>query len=123
MTFSKPATSFLGAVVTALIVSTPAVTHAQVLERLPNIYPLNGMPDPYTGEEWVTLPDGRTWGSTAGVDIDPDGRHIWAIDRCGANSRAGSDLDPILKIDPQGNVVASMGGGLYSFPARDPCGS
>ena len=40
MTFSKPATSFLGAVATALIVSTPAVTHAQVLERLPNIYPL-----------------------------------------------------------------------------------
>ncbi len=116
MTFSKPVRSFVVAAVAALIVSSPALAHAQVLDRLPNIYPLNGLPDPYASEEWVDLPDGRTWGSTAGVDIDPDGRHIWAIDRCGANSCAGSDLDPILKIDPQGNVVASIGGGLFLFP-------
>ena len=67
-------------------------------------------------QDWVQLPDGRTWGSTAGVDIDPDGRHVWAIDRCGANSCAGSDLDPILKIGPGGNVVAMMGAGLFLFP-------
>ena len=78
---------------------------------------VNDRPNPYTTEDgWATLPDGRTWGSTAGVDIDPDGVHIWAIDRCGANSCADSDLDPILKIDPDGNVVESFGGGLMLFP-------
>ena len=77
----------------------------------------NGVPNPYRAiHGWVNLPDDRTWGSTAGVDIDPDGVHIWAIDRCGANSCAGSQLDPILKIDPEGNVVTSIGAGLFNFP-------
>ena len=117
MTFSKPVASFLVAVVVALVASLPVGVHGQVLERLPNIYPLNGLLNPYASEDgWVKLPNGRIWGSTAGTDIDPDGRHIWAIDRCGANSCAGSDLDPILKIDPDGNVVTTMGGGLFLFP-------
>jgi sugar lactone lactonase YvrE len=78
---------------------------------------MNDLPNPYTSvDEWVRLPAGRTWGSTAGVDVDPDGIHVWAIDRCGTNSCAGSDLDPILKIDPQGNVVESFGGGMILFP-------
>lgn len=79
--------------------------------------PINDRPNPFSSiNHWVDLPDGRGWGSTAGVDIDPDGRHLWAIDRCGANSCAGSNLDPILKIDPEGNVVAAIGGGLMLFP-------
>jgi len=89
--------------------------------------PINDLPNPYTTEDgWVMLPDEREWGSTAGVDIDPDGVHIWAIDRCGSNSCATSDLDPILKIDPAGNVVASFGGGLMLFPHGihvDPAGN
>ena len=79
--------------------------------------PINNRPNPYSSVDgWAVLPDGREWGSTAGVDIDPDGRHLWAIDRCGGNSCAGSSLDPIVKIDPDGNVVASLGGGLMIFP-------
>ena len=79
--------------------------------------PVNDLPNPYSSEDgWATLPDEREWGSTAGVDIDPDGEHIWAIDRCGANSCAESELDPIRKIDSEGNVVASFGGGLMLFP-------
>ncbi len=79
--------------------------------------PLNELPNPYATEDgWAQLPDGRTWGSTAGVDIDPDGRHVWAIDRCGGNSCANSDLDPILKFDPDGELVTSFGGGLILFP-------
>ena len=66
--------------------------------------PINDLPNPYSSiDGWGTLPDGREWGSTAGVDIDPDGS-LWAIDRCGGNSCAGSDLDPILKFDADGNV-------------------
>ncbi|HIA59597.1 MAG TPA: hypothetical protein EYO00_06920 [Gammaproteobacteria bacterium] len=79
--------------------------------------PINNRPNPYsTVDSWAMLPDGRQWGSTAGVDIDPDGRHLWAIDRCGGNSCAGSSIDPIVKIDSDGNIVASLGGGLMIFP-------
>ena len=53
---------------------------------------------------WVDLPEGRTWGSTAGVDIDPTDGHVWVYDRCGANGLDGGcaqnpDVDPILKYD------------------------
>ncbi len=79
--------------------------------------PINQRPNPYSSVDgWAQLPGDRTWGSTAGVDIDPDGRHLWAIDRCGSNSCAESNLDPIVKIDPNGNVVASIAGGLMLFP-------
>ena len=81
------------------------------------LQPINNRPNPYsTVDGWAELPDGREWGSTAGVDMDPDGRHLWAIDRCGGNSCAGSSLDPVVKIDPDGNIVASLGGGLMIFP-------
>ena len=78
--------------------------------------PINDLPNPNSSiDGWGKLPDGREWGSTAGVDIDPDG-NLWAIDRCGSNSCAGSDLDPILKFDADGNVTAAIGGGLFLFP-------
>ena len=76
--------------------------------------PINDLPNPYGSiDGWGKLPDGREWGSTAGVDIDPDG-NLWAIDRCGSNSCAGSALDPILKFDADGNVTAAIGGGCSS---------
>jgi DNA-binding beta-propeller fold protein YncE len=111
---SSRSVGFCAVAVIAALNVLPA--YSQVAERIPNIHPLNGLPDPYTSEEWVELPDGRTWGSTAGVDTDTDGNHLWAIDRCGANSCAGSDLAPILRIDPNGNVVAAIGAGLFLFP-------
>jgi len=30
------------------------------------------------------LPDGRQWGSTAGIWVDRDGTSIWVAERCGA---------------------------------------
>ena len=78
--------------------------------------PINDLPNPYSStDEWGMLPDGRQWGSTAGVDIAPDGT-LWAIDRCGGNSCAGSDLDPIVRFDADGNVTAAIGAGLFLFP-------
>ena len=51
---------------------------------------VNDAPDPYQrGASFAPLPDGRNWGSTAGVAVAPDGT-IWAYDRCGADSCAGS---------------------------------
>ena len=36
--------------------------------------------------------------------------------RCGANQCAGSDLNPIMKFDLDGNLVASFGAGLFGLP-------
>ena len=78
---------------------------------------VNDRPNPYeTMRDWGTLPDGRSWGSVSAVNVDVDGVHIWAGDRCGTNSCAESDVDPIVKLDPDGNVVESFGAGLITWP-------
>ena len=76
----------------------------------------NSEPNPYrTVENWFKLPEGRTWGSTSAVDIDPKG-HIWVGERCGANSCAGKSDDPILEFDPSGKLLKSFGSGMFIFP-------
>ncbi len=105
-----------GAEVEPAMEDTEAETPAEMAAVLDGSVPINDLPNPYTSiDGWGKLPDGREWGSTAGVDIDPDGS-LWAIDRCGSNSCAGSDLDPILKFDADGNVTAAIGAGLFLFP-------
>ncbi|PCH62065.1 MAG: hypothetical protein COC19_03415 [SAR86 cluster bacterium] len=82
-----------------------------------DVEPVNNLPNPYqTVRDWGTLPDGRTWGSVSAINIDIDGIHVWAGDRCGNNSCAGSKVDPIVKLDPEGNVVTSFGAGLVLWP-------
>ena len=81
------------------------------------ITPVNNLPNPYeTVRNWGTLPDGRKWGSVSAIHVDADGKHIWAGDRCGTNSCAGSTVDPIVKLDPTGKVVASFGAGQIIWP-------
>src|SRR5258706_87653 len=76
----------------------------------------NSQPNPYrTIENWAKLPEGRPWGSTAGVDVDRHG-NIWVAERCGANTCAGSNLPPILEFDPSGKLLQSFGGGMFLFP-------
>ena len=95
----------------ALIGASVVVTKAQT------IAPVNSAPNPYHAiENWAKLPDGRTWGSTAGVAVDPDGTSIWVAERCGANSCAGSNLPPILKFDASGKLVKWFGAGMFVFP-------
>ncbi len=82
-----------------------------------DVDPVNHLPNPYeTSRNWGTLPNGRTWGSVSAVNVDIDGRHVWVGDRCGTNSCAESDVDPIVKLDPAGNVVQSFGAGLITWP-------
>jgi streptogramin lyase len=82
-----------------------------------NVALRNDLPDPYAvGQRWGTLPDGRSWGQVATVQIDRDGKSVWVVERCGSNSCAGSKLPPILKFDPAGRLVASFGAGLSVFP-------
>jgi DNA-binding beta-propeller fold protein YncE len=104
---------------TALLVAlTAAATlrgHAEI--GSPSMAPVNSAPDPYRSiEGWAKLPEGRSWGSTAGVAIDPDGKSVWVAERCGANSCAGSNLPPILEFDATGKLVRSFGAGMLVFP-------
>ena len=79
--------------------------------------PADSAPNPYrTVEGWARMPEGRTWGSTSAVDIDPDGRSVWVAERCGANTCAGSTLPVVLKFDESGKLAASFGAGLFVFP-------
>lgn len=81
------------------------------------VQPANDLPNPYrTIEKWGTLPEGRTWGATSAIEVDPDGKSIWVAERCGANSCAGSDLPVILKFDSSGTLMKSFGGGMFIFP-------
>lgn len=81
------------------------------------VAPINNLPNPYeTVRDFGTLPDGRRWGSVSAVHADVDGKHIWAGDRCGANACAGSNVDPMVKLDQSGKVVASFGAGQILWP-------
>ena len=86
-------------------------------EGLPN-------PAPTVMRNWGTLPEGREWGSTAGIDIDPIDGHIWAYERCGAGALSGgpvncdtNPVDPIFKFDRNtGEVLANFGADTFVTP-------
>ena len=93
----------------------PAAAVAQA-----DMAPTNDLPNPYrTIEGWAQVPEGRTFGSASAVDLDPDGVSIWVAERCGGNIGActqNSDVDPVMKFDPDGNLVTSFGAGLINWP-------
>src|SRR5438445_157281 len=101
--------------VTAFVAVLVAFSAASVFVEA-QIQPTNSRPNPYqTIENWAKLPEGRMWGSTAGVAIGPNG-NIWVAERCGANTCAGSNLAPILEFDPSGKLLTSFGAGMFVFP-------
>ena len=107
------ASRVIGLVAAALLGGVTAFTQGEVAD--PAIKPLPN-PNPKVVKNFGALPDGRVWGNTAGVDIGPDG-HVWAYDRCGTNSCAGTNVDPILKFDRNsGKLLASFGRGQFIFP-------
>jgi hypothetical protein len=82
-----------------------------------SVAPTNDLPNPYaTVGNPFQLPEGRTWGSISTVEPDVDGKSIWIVDRCGANSCVGSNLPVVMKFDPSGKLVTSFGAGLFVFP-------
>jgi sugar lactone lactonase YvrE len=87
-------------------------------EGLPN-------PNPVVERDWGTLPEGRTWGTTAGIDIDPIDGNIWAYERCGAGSFGSgapvtcetNPVPPIFKFDRRtGEILANFGADLFVTP-------
>jgi sugar lactone lactonase YvrE len=95
------------------------------------VAPTNSLPNPYRAvENWAKMPEGRIWGSVSAVDVDPDGRSVWVLERCGAQGFIppsqmkegipfncdGVKLAPILKFDASGNLIKSFGEELLVFP-------
>ncbi len=77
-------------------------------------------PNPEVILNWAPLPNGLEWGSTAGIDIGPDGQ-VWAYDRCGGGLDGGCEAnperDPIYKFDKDtGEMLTSFGAGLFVTP-------
>jgi len=67
------------AVLGALATTTPA---AQAQTISPSVAkpaaPVNSVPNPYRSiENWAHMPEGRAWGATAGVYVDPAGTSVW----------------------------------------------
>ena len=106
----------------ALIVSIglTGALHGQDVE------PVNYLLNPYeTVRNWGEMPDGRDWGSVPAVQIDPDGRSLWVLDRCGTlswqsagiSSCSGQDFAPIMKFDTStGEFLHGFGSGMFLFP-------
>jgi sugar lactone lactonase YvrE len=78
----------------------------------------NGAPNRYRMEQFrIELPNGRKLGAPIGVEIDhSDGKTLWIFERCGGDSCAGSALDPVMKLDANGKILAKFGGGLTNWP-------
>jgi DNA-binding beta-propeller fold protein YncE len=102
---SSSSRSFLLTAAAAAIVLLPSVPQAQT--------PNNPFRPDYG---WGRLPDGRQWGAVSAIYPAPDG-NLWVAERCGQNTCVGSpNVDPVLLMDPSGNVLRSFGRGMISWP-------
>jgi 6-bladed beta-propeller/NHL repeat len=111
---------FAAAVVTAAFAATARAQQAAYPKptELPNPYRLVA--------GWPTLPanmnEGR-WGEVIRVHVHRDG-NIWVFHRCFNTVPAGSATcigrgnanPPILEFDPSGNLLRSLGAGLFAYP-------
>ena len=125
MTIPKPALA--AALALAAVAATaqqpapqPNRQPTYTVEQLPPPGPLtpdpNAYPNPFTADAgFFKMPPGRTMGSTSAVATDSKG-NIWVAERCGANSCAGSTVNPIMQFDKAGNFVRDFGGGMTLFP-------
>jgi streptogramin lyase len=101
----------LGFSVASLICFEGLLLHAQE-----KVNP-NGAPNPYRMRDFsLQLPEGQKVGAPIGVEIDhSDGKTLWIFDRCGGDTCVDSTLDPVMKFDATGKMVANFGGGLVNW--------
>jgi DNA-binding beta-propeller fold protein YncE len=128
----NPARSTLRVAIVAVLAVAAGAVYSQA------VAPTNSLPNPYRSAPFGKLPEGRNWGSTAGIGVDPDGKSIWVAERCSAFAPPsamkpgvpfgcdGSNLAPILKFDETGKLVKAFGAGMFVLPhglAVDPEGN
>src|ERR1700730_15342771 len=100
------------ALMLGLVVAAMALSSGRARTEGPN-----SAPNPYRAvENWAKLPEGRTWGQAIAVEIDRDGKSIWVFDRCGSKSCTGSNVAPIQKFDPSGELLTSFGANMFNWP-------
>ena len=81
-------------------------------------------PAPNVTANWGKLAEGRKWGTSAGIEIDPTDGNIWAYERCGGGALQDEQtncdtnpVDPIFKFDRNtGEVLANFGKGIMVTP-------
>ena len=98
---------------------TPAIAAGIVAAILGHEAGLQGQTSssPYRVNYNWDKPLGRKIGVASGIEMDPDGRHLWILDRCGANGCAESDLDPIIQVDCRRQVREELRQGRHQFSA------
>jgi DNA-binding beta-propeller fold protein YncE len=112
-------------VVQAQSAAAPAASSASIGNAITG----TGLPNPAptVTRNWGQLPAGRSWGTTAGIDIDPADGNVWAYERCGAGAGGGAGggavdcetnpVDPVFKFDRKtGAVLANIGKGVMVTP-------
>jgi hypothetical protein len=87
---------------------------------LANAQDVNSPANPFTVvENWATLPTERAWDQVIGVEIDPDGKSVWVLDRGGPKGcmdPIGATINPIQKFDRNSKLIISFGASLFNWP-------
>ena len=120
----------LGSLIVAVVITSGCAAEsgppAPMAGEAANPVTGDGLPNPNPNRigDWATLPEGREWGSTAGLDIDPTDGHVWGYERCASGSAGGpgvncdtNPVDPIFKFDrTNGEILANFGAGIFVTP-------
>jgi sugar lactone lactonase YvrE len=126
---TSPGFRGLIAVCATVIVTAWSGSIAQTQSPAANVVSGQGLPNPNptVTKNWGQLPAGRTWGTSAGLDIDPKDGNVWAYERCGAGPGGGAanasvnceanPVAPIFKFDRKtGAVLANFGKDVMVTP-------
>jgi len=108
----SPESATVSATAPAVVMGNP-ITGAGLPNPAPDVTP-----------NWGKLPEGRKWGTSAGIEIDPKDGNIWAYERCGGGALQDEQtncdtnpVDPIFKFDRNtGEVLANFGKGIMVTP-------
>jgi DNA-binding beta-propeller fold protein YncE len=76
------------------------------------------LPNPYQRNEmFFQWPAGRKLGAISAIDMAPDDASIWVVERCGGQDNCiGNSVNPIVKFDASGRVVAQFGANMIVYP-------
>jgi DNA-binding beta-propeller fold protein YncE len=110
------------AVVSVALLGTRVQTQARGgTAQTDTVKPVNNGANPYRVlRDWAQLAmEARQWGGSNGVAVGPDGRSVWAVDRCSPGTAPGclgSTANPVHRFDESGREVRSFGRGMFVWP-------